>query len=117
LQQQRKRAAATKAKGPHLLPSLLSYGQKFISFQMFLFLAFASRRRPRGLQIRIKTNAKEAKLHFISDVLIFSLCLEAPFASPAFELRKRALAFAWLQLQRKRAKPGQKGKSSFRSYF
>jgi hypothetical protein len=53
LQQQRKRAAATKAKGPR---------QKFISFQMFLFLAFASRRRPRGLQIRIKTNAKEAKV-------------------------------------------------------
>jgi hypothetical protein len=87
LQQQRKRAAATKAKGPHLLPSLLSWPkptlafalrakgprQKFISFQMFLFLAFASRRRPRGLQIRIKTNAKEAKVHFISDVLIFSL--------------------------------------------
>jgi hypothetical protein len=48
-----------------------------------------------SLQIRIKTNAKEAKV----------------------ELRKRALAFAWLQLQRKRAKPGQKGKSSFRSYF
>jgi hypothetical protein len=44
---------------------------------MFLFVAFASRRRPRGLQIRIKTNAKEAKLHFISDVLICSLCLEA----------------------------------------
>jgi hypothetical protein len=71
LQQQRKRAAATKAKGPR---------QKFISFQMFLFVAFASRRRPRGLQIRIKTNAKEAKVHFISNVLIFSLCLEAPFA-------------------------------------
>ena len=45
--------------------------------------------RPRGLQIRIKQNAKEAKV----------------------ELRNRALAFAWLQLQRKRAKPGQKGKS------
>jgi len=49
LQQQRKRAAATKAKGPHLLPSLLSWPkprprQNFISFQMFLFLAFASRR-------------------------------------------------------------------------
>src|ERR1700679_206285 len=84
----------------HLLPSLLSWPkprprQKFISFQMFLFVAFASRRRPRGLQIRIKQNATEAKV----------------------ELRKRALAFAWLQLQRKRAKPGQKGKSSFRSYF
>ena len=25
-------------------------------------------------------NAKEAKVHFISNVLIFSLCLEAPFA-------------------------------------
>jgi hypothetical protein len=49
--------------------------------------------------------------------ILICLCLGAPFASPAFELRKRALAFAWLQLQRKRAKPGQKGKSSFRSYF
>src|ERR1700679_1517719 len=38
----------------HLLPSLLSWPkprprQKFISFQLFLFVAFASRRRPRGL--------------------------------------------------------------------
>jgi hypothetical protein len=71
--------------------------------------------------------------------ILICLCLGAPFASPAslacelpfafhfisnanakeakVELRKRALAFAWLQLQRKRAKPGQKGKSSFRSYF
>jgi hypothetical protein len=32
--------------------------KKFISF---LFLAFASRRRPRGLQIRINKNAKAAK--------------------------------------------------------
>jgi hypothetical protein len=96
LQQQRKRAAATKAKGPR---------QKFISFQMFLFLAFASRRRPRGLQIRIKTNAKEAKVacaflflfafasgrHLLPPLLscelqvfiLICLCLGAPFASPA----------------------------------
>ena len=65
LQQQRKRAAATKAKGPHLLfisfQMQMQKRQKFISFQMFLFVAFASRRRPRGLQIRIKQNATEAK--------------------------------------------------------
>jgi hypothetical protein len=66
----------------------------------------------------------KAKVHFISDVLICSLCLEAPAKRSSnknkknakeakVELRKRALAFAWLQQQRKRAKPGQKGKSSF----
>jgi len=39
----------------HFANAKVKIRKKFISF---LFLAFASRRRPRGLQIRIKTNAK-----------------------------------------------------------
>jgi hypothetical protein len=40
--------------------------------------------------VSAQNQGKRAKVHF---VLIFSLCLEAPFASPAFELRKRGQKF------------------------
>jgi hypothetical protein len=53
----------------HLLPPLVTWPkprprQKFISF---LFVAFASRRRPRG-KTRIKTNASFASFAFASEM-------------------------------------------------